>query len=116
MVLPRCPESTCAPASSSALRSSRSLIVVILSAEVTLAVGGVVWPPRMEMVHRPVAVADRQAVCTRDRRGDEILGGACGGDEVEPLGEPGGNRGRKRAARAVRIARRDAGRGKPRLA
>src|SRR5215204_6778780 len=66
-------------------------------------------PPRVKMMHGPVAAADRQAVGGGNGGGDEILGGAHGGDEIKTLRKAGGDGGRQRAAGAMGMARLDAG-------
>src|SRR5260370_24501462 len=65
----------------------------------------------MEMIDRPVAVADAEAVRGRDRGTDPGLGVADGGFQIVALGKPRRNRRRQRAAGAMGIFGRDPRRG-----
>src|SRR5262249_18736818 len=65
-------------------------------------------PPDVEMVHRPVAGAGGEALRGSNCGADIRLSLAGGGNEIEALGEPGGDRGRQRAAGAVCVAGGDA--------
>ena len=59
-------------------------------------------------MHRAVALADREPLRGGNCLADIDLGFARGGDEIEALGETGGDGGRKRAAGAVSVFRGDA--------
>ena len=65
----------------------------------------------MEMMDRPVAVADAETVGSRDRRADPGLGIAHGRLEILTLGKARGDRRGQRAAGAMGVAGRDARRG-----
>ena len=49
---------------------------------------GTLLPPGVKMMHRAVAVADRELVGGGDRGGDVVLGGAHRVGQVEPLARP----------------------------